>query len=373
MSGGTVRAANGSLTILASGTDSALKAADSILRCMSENLYIIPGGIGAASNVKMINQLLAGVHIASAAEAMGLAAKAGLNTREVYDIIVNAAGNSWMFENRVPHMLDNDWTPLSSLNIFVKDMGIVTSTGRAHGFPLPMASAAEQQYLAGTASGYGAEDDSGLVRLFLPQSPSAVHDQAKALSSVGAELTPSVTPMEISKIGFIGLGAMGSGMATSLVRAGYAVHGYDIYKPSVEKFVSSSEKNAFSAASPAEAASEAQVLILMVQNADQASDVLFGSGKAAAALPSGSNVILSSTVPPSFTRDLGERLTALGRNINLIDAPVSGGVARAASGELTVCLNTDFNFTQYNVLTIDRLSAPVATMSLQAQIPSLPP
>jgi 3-hydroxyisobutyrate dehydrogenase-like beta-hydroxyacid dehydrogenase len=89
---------------------------------MSEKLYIIPGGIGAASNVKMVNQLLAGVHIAAAAEAMGLAAKMGLNTRQVYDIITNAAGSSLIFENRVPHMLENDWTPQSALDIFVKDM-----------------------------------------------------------------------------------------------------------------------------------------------------------------------------------------------------------------------------------------------------------
>lgn len=122
VSGGTVRAAKGTLTILSSGTASALERGTAILTDLSEKLYNIPGGIGAASNVKMVNQLLAGIHIAAAAEAMGLAAKMGLNTRQVYEIIVNAAGNSWMFENRVPHMLANDWHPHSALNIFVKDM-----------------------------------------------------------------------------------------------------------------------------------------------------------------------------------------------------------------------------------------------------------
>lgn len=122
VSGGTKRAADGTLTILASGTPEALSRADTLLRDMSEKLYIIPGGAGAGSKMKMVNQLLVGTHIAAAAEAMGLAAKAGLNTREVYNIIVNAAGNSWAFENRVPHMLDGDWTPLSALDIFVKDM-----------------------------------------------------------------------------------------------------------------------------------------------------------------------------------------------------------------------------------------------------------
>ena len=122
VSGGTIRAANGTLTILLSASPTALDRAKKILSDMSEKLFVIPGGIGAASNVKMVNQLLAGVHIAAAAEAMGLAAKMGLNTRRVYDIIINAAGNSWMFENRVPHMLDDDWTPQSALDIFVKDM-----------------------------------------------------------------------------------------------------------------------------------------------------------------------------------------------------------------------------------------------------------
>lgn len=100
VSGGTVRAANGTLTILASGTEAALNSGKLLLDEMSEKLFIIPGGIGAASNVKMINQLLAGAHIAAAAESMGMAAKMGLNTRDVYNIIIGAAGNSWMFENR---------------------------------------------------------------------------------------------------------------------------------------------------------------------------------------------------------------------------------------------------------------------------------
>lgn len=122
VSGGTVRASQGSLTILSSGSSTALDRGKRLLIDMSEKLYVIPGGIGAASNVKMVNQLLAGVHIAAAAEAMGLAAAMELNTQLVYDIVVNSVGNSWMFENRVPHMLANDWTPHSALDIFVKDM-----------------------------------------------------------------------------------------------------------------------------------------------------------------------------------------------------------------------------------------------------------
>ncbi|KAF6831396.1 ketose-bisphosphate aldolase class-ii family protein [Colletotrichum plurivorum] len=339
VSGGTKRAADGTLTIFASGTSVALQRADRLLHDMAEKLYVIPGGPGAGSKVKMVNQLLVGTHIAAASEAMGLAAKAGLNTREVYNIITNAAGNSWAFENRVPHMLDGDWTPLSALNIFVKDMGIVVSTARTLQFPAPLASVAEQLYISGAAQGFGTDDDAGLVRVFLPGSPNAVKEQAGQLNTQ-EKLTPSSTPLEISKIGMIGLGAMGQGMAGSLVRAGFAVQGYDVYGPAVDKFVSGGGK-ASKAGSPAEAAEGADILVLMVQNAAQADDVLFGAGKAAETLPDGAIVILSSTVPPSFVRELESKLTNLGKGISLIDAPVSGGVVRAANGTLTIICSGD--------------------------------
>lgn len=176
--------------------------------------------------------------------------------------------------------------------------------------------------------------DAGLVRTYLQQNPSAVHELAR-VAPAGTDLTPSVTPVEISKIGFVGLGAMGQGMAASLVRSGFRVHGYDVHPPSVEKFITSEELST-AASSPADAAEGADVFILMVQNAAQAEDVLFGAGKAAETLPTGSTVILMSTVPPSFVRTLAERINALQKNIALIDAPVSGGVVRAAKGELTV-------------------------------------
>src|SRR5258708_13524228 len=94
--------------------------------------------------MKTVNQLLAGVHIATAAEAMALAAKAGADTRAVYEVISASAGNSWMFGNRVPHMLDDDYSPLSSLEIFVKDLGLVLTTGHKHPLPPPLAPTAHQ-------------------------------------------------------------------------------------------------------------------------------------------------------------------------------------------------------------------------------------
>ncbi|KAH6995919.1 hypothetical protein BKA56DRAFT_650710 [Ilyonectria sp. MPI-CAGE-AT-0026] len=339
VSGGTKRAADGTLSIFASGTADALAKADEILHDMSQNLYIIPGGLGAASKVKMVNQLLVGTHIAAAAEAMGLATKAGLDTREVYKIITNAAGSSWAFENRVPHMLDGDWTPYSALDIFVKDMGIVVSTARTLQFPVPLASVAEQLYISGSSQGYGREDDAGLVRIFLPENPNGVQMSANR-AAPQTNLTPGSTPLEISKIGMIGLGAMGQGIASSLLRAGYSVHGYDVVERAIDKFLTNTGKAA-KASSPVDAIVGAELVVIMVQNAAQVDDLLFGPGKGAESLLSGAIVILNSTVPPSYVKSLAKRLEGLEKGISLIDAPVSGGVARAANGTLTVICSGD--------------------------------
>ncbi|KAJ0417800.1 NAD binding domain of 6-phosphogluconate dehydrogenase-domain-containing protein [Aspergillus carlsbadensis] len=174
VSGGTVRAAQGTLTILSSGAPEALQTAEPILNSISSTQYVINGGLGSANKVKLVNQHLAGVHIAAAAEAMGLIASLGLNTKAFHDDVIGGAATSWMFENRVPHMLADDWTAYSALGIFVKDMGIVTTEGLNQNIPLWLASSAEQLYLLGAQMGYDREDDSGVVRVFLPKSPPLV-------------------------------------------------------------------------------------------------------------------------------------------------------------------------------------------------------
>jgi 3-hydroxyisobutyrate dehydrogenase-like beta-hydroxyacid dehydrogenase len=217
-----------------------------------------------------------------------------------------------------------------------------------------LGSAAEQLYLSASSQGFGRQDDSGLVRVYTPSTPTIVHEQAKSIASQSETLTPSLNPLNISKVGFIGLGAMGVGMATSLVRAGFNVCGFDVYEPSKKKFLAAGAR-ASGAKSPVEAAQGATIFILMVQNAVQVEDVLFGAGKAADALPDSSIVILSSTVPPSFVKNLRQRLISLGRKLELIDAPVSGGVARAAQGELTVSWLCRFEISHTNNYVLDNI------------------
>jgi L-threonate 2-dehydrogenase len=166
ISGGAQRAAQGELTILASGTPAAFAKARPALDAMAAKLYELGDAAGQGAAFKMINQLLAGVHIAAASEAMAFAAKQGLDIRKVYEVITASAGNSWMFENRMPHVLDGDYTPRSAVEIFVKDLGIIQDMARNARFPVPVSAAALQMFLATSAAGMGRDDDASVARLY---------------------------------------------------------------------------------------------------------------------------------------------------------------------------------------------------------------
>ena len=166
VSGGQKGAQAGALTIMASGAPEAFAAAEGELAAVSQRVFRLGDRPGAGAIAKIAHQLLAGAHIVVAAEAMAMATRAGIDPRLFFEIVTASAGNSWMFQNRVPHMLEGDYTPLSAVEIFVKDLGIVLEAGRALRFPLPMAAAAHQQFLAAAGAGHGREDDAAVVKVY---------------------------------------------------------------------------------------------------------------------------------------------------------------------------------------------------------------
>ena len=166
ISGGAAKAMAGEMTVMSSGTPEAYAKCEDVLAAIAGKVYRLGDEVGPGSVVKMVNQLLAGVHIAAAGEAMALAIRAGANPDQVYEVITNSAGNSWMFQNRVPHILAGDYTPLSAVNIFVKDLGIVLDYAKKSVFPLPLSAAAHQMYMSASAAGHGGEDDSAVIKVF---------------------------------------------------------------------------------------------------------------------------------------------------------------------------------------------------------------
>jgi 3-hydroxyisobutyrate dehydrogenase len=173
ISGGAAKAASGQMTMMTAGRPEAYAKAGKVLDAMAAQVYQLGDKAGNGSKVKIINQLLAGVHIAAAAEAMALGLREGVDAAALYEVITHSAGNSWMFENRMPHVLAADYTPTSAVDIFVKDLGLVLDTARATKFPLPLASTAHQMFMQASSAGFGREDDAAVIKIFpgitLPQ------------------------------------------------------------------------------------------------------------------------------------------------------------------------------------------------------------
>jgi 3-hydroxyisobutyrate dehydrogenase len=166
VSGGATRAAEGALSIMASGSPQAFDQAAPVLDALAENVYRLGEAPGQGSAMKLVNQVLAGIHIAAAAEAVAFGAKLGIDPAQAYEVICNSAGASWIFENRVPHILADDYSPRSAVEIWIKDLGIILDAGKENRFPLPLSATAHQLFMMAAAAGYGRLDDSAVVKVF---------------------------------------------------------------------------------------------------------------------------------------------------------------------------------------------------------------
>jgi L-threonate 2-dehydrogenase len=166
ISGGAVRAAQGQLSIMASGSQAAFDGAAPALDAMAANVFDLDRVAGAGSAMKSVNQLLAGVHIAAMGEAMAFATSQGLDLGKVVEVISQSAGTSWMFENRAPHVVEGDYAPRSMINIWPKDLGIVSAIADEAQLPVPMALTALDQFRAAAEAGDGLADDAAVVKVY---------------------------------------------------------------------------------------------------------------------------------------------------------------------------------------------------------------
>ncbi|MBR0645183.1 L-threonate dehydrogenase [Plastoroseomonas hellenica] len=166
VSGGAVKAREGAMTVMGSGSEAAFAAAQPVLDAIATKVWRLGDQVGIGATVKVVHQLLAGVHIAVAAEAMALGIRAGADPRQLYEVVTSAAGNSWMFENRMARVLEGDDAPRSAVEIFVKDLGLVTDMARSLDFPVPLAAQAQQLFTAARGMGQGGRDDGFVIRVW---------------------------------------------------------------------------------------------------------------------------------------------------------------------------------------------------------------
>ena len=167
VSGGVARAERGDLLVMAGGSADLFDEVRPMLAAMGSTVAHCGGSVGAGQSVKLVNQLLCGVHVAAAGEALAYAEALGLDPRSVFETIRHGAANSFMLEDRGERMLEREFVPAkSTLDIFVKDMGLVRQAAGEQSFRTPLADAAHRLYEMGSSLGLGEEDDSGVVRVF---------------------------------------------------------------------------------------------------------------------------------------------------------------------------------------------------------------
>ena len=177
VSGGPARAGAGDLLVVVGADDDAWAAAEDVLDAMASTLVRVGDAPGDGQAMKTVNQLLCGVHIAAAGEALALARALGLDAEVALKALMSGAASSFMLGDRGPRMLQaydedaggpHDVEVRATLNTFVKDMGIVSSAAKGAGLSTPVAAAAEQLYLQGAARGLGDRDDSSVITVVAP-------------------------------------------------------------------------------------------------------------------------------------------------------------------------------------------------------------
>ena len=166
VSGGQVGANAGQLTIMASGPDAAMARVEPVLQAFAKKIHNLGSVAGLGSTYKVVHQLAAGVHLVAAAELMNLGVQAGCDAQRLFDIVSTSAGNSWMFSDRAPRMLQDDPAATSTVDIFIKDLGLVLQTGQESAASLPLAAAAFQMLVAARGLGHGRDDDSQVIQAY---------------------------------------------------------------------------------------------------------------------------------------------------------------------------------------------------------------
>ncbi|CAD6572108.1 MAG: tRNA-splicing endonuclease subunit sen54, partial [Tremellales sp. Tagirdzhanova-0007] len=360
VSGGSTRAAQGTLNIMVSGTSSAIDTARPVLDALTRKpegaLNLVGEAVGVASDFKLINQVFCAIQICVTGESMALGKALGLNPRLLYNVIRTCSGDSFI----VPWQLQNDGIPKSAMTIIAKDIGIVMDEARLNSFPLPLCTVAEQVFTSALGAGMAREDDGRIVKLWERFGGQAVletgRENVEVANAKELEVQSTGKP---SKVLFVGLGAMGTPMARAVQKSGIEVAGHDVNLETMDEFIKAGGK---ANSDVADSAQGAEVVVIMTNTALQVEAALFGGDATSgisAVLPEGSTIIVCSTISPVFATQLQGRLEKAGRGIQLIDAPVSGGPIRAAKGDLAIIASGE-------TAALSKASSVLHAMSTQA-------
>jgi 3-hydroxyisobutyrate dehydrogenase-like beta-hydroxyacid dehydrogenase len=165
MSGGPAGAEAGTLTLMVGGAESDLRRVRPVFEAFAANITLC-GPIGAGQVVKLLNQLLVGVHTAAVAEAAVLGSKLGADATTVLEVLGTSFGGSTMMRRNIPRFVQRDFSGATPIGLILKDLGLIQREALAAGVPLPLGALTQQFFVEAVGRGLGNDDMAALVRLW---------------------------------------------------------------------------------------------------------------------------------------------------------------------------------------------------------------
>lgn len=165
MSGGPARARDGSMSLMVACADAVFERERALLETLSARLFRVGERPGDGARTKLVNNLLAGINLAGAAEALALARRLGLDAGRTLDVIEQSSGQSWIGGDRLRRAIAGDYAPRAHMSLLHKDTRLAVEMARAAGFEGPLGPAAHGVFDAAVQAGLADLDDAALFKL----------------------------------------------------------------------------------------------------------------------------------------------------------------------------------------------------------------
>ncbi len=165
MSGGPARAADGTMSLLVACPQAVFAQQAGLLNALSSKVFNISEWPGDAVRTKLVNNLLAGINLVGAAEALALAEKLGLDASKTLDVIEQSSGQSWIGSDRLRRAMADDYAPRAHVTLLEKDTRLALQCALAAGFDGPLGAAASAVFQRAHAAGLANEDDAAIFKL----------------------------------------------------------------------------------------------------------------------------------------------------------------------------------------------------------------